>query len=92
MQRDHKPLSLSVAIERLQQHLAQNGDADVEQLRIMDVIYGNEWMPEMSRRDELVRRVFLAKLEAGFPRESVFFDDVWPVVFAGFLRDKTANA
>jgi hypothetical protein len=66
---------LAAARERL-------GDGHhVTPLELLDLVYAKErprQVQEFKARDQLVRDVLRAKLQAGYSHRSVFFKDVWP--------------
>lgn len=62
---------------------------DLDEHEVVGLLFGARCEKESRGRERLVRSVIAAKVEAGMGMGLNFFDDIWPVIFRGYLRSRT---
>ena len=69
-------------LREVAERLIKLADAGIELLpenELAAIAYGERAGKENEARKRVVQRMARAKVEAGFSRDAVFFDEVWPV-------------
>ena len=69
------------------QSRADSGEGYIDVRELLTVAYSKRKADEWDAREEIIKNIVRAKREAGFPLESNFFKDVWPVVLRAYLEE-----
>lgn len=67
-------------------------ETDLDEHDVVGLLFGDRCERESRGRERLVKSVIEAKREfgaTGLRMKVNFFDEIWPVVFRGYLRSKT---
>jgi hypothetical protein len=68
------------------QSLADSGEVYIDIRGLLKVAYSERRADEWDARERIIRNIVRAKRDAGFPLDSDFFRDVWPVVLKSYLE------
>lgn len=79
----------SELIAKLQQSIDECGDGSISEKALMELAFaGSRALSEWKAREAIVLDIIRAKRDAGFPRDSVFFKDIWPVALAALRAQR----